>query len=60
MKRLILSVVLINLLSACAYFKPAQRTDKTKAEPAATAGTDTYVLTPATTQQLLDTLAALL
>lgn len=30
------------------------------AEPAATAGTDTYVLTPATTQQLLDTLAALL
>lgn len=30
MKRLILSIVLINLLSACAYFKPAKRTDKTK------------------------------
>ncbi len=41
MKRLILSVVLINLLSACAYFKPAQRTDKTKAEPAATAPAET-------------------
>ncbi len=37
MKRLILGIVLINLLSACAYFKPAKRADKTKAEPAVTA-----------------------
>lgn len=41
MKRLILGIVLINLLSACAYFKPVKRADKTKAEPAVTAPAET-------------------
>lgn len=37
MKRLILSIVLINLLSACAYFKPVKHADKAKPAPEATA-----------------------
>lgn len=41
MKKLILGIVLINLLSACAYFKPVKRADKTKAEPAVTAPAET-------------------
>jgi len=48
MKRLILSVVLINLLSACAYFKPVKRADKNKAEPVATTPAETATTTSAT------------
>lgn len=37
MKKLILSIILLNLLSACAYFQPKKNTAKSDAEPAVSA-----------------------
>jgi peptidoglycan-associated lipoprotein len=48
MKRVILSIVLINLLTACAYFKPVKRADKAKAEPTATTPAETAPAAPVT------------
>jgi peptidoglycan-associated lipoprotein len=49
MKKLILSLVLVNLLTACSYFKPKKPAEKPNAEPVVTAPAETPAATePAT------------